>query len=133
MFAAVAALFSSIVELVIFVGVAYAVYQIFLSDWVKAHRAQVEERKGKFGSLEKIALVKLVSEDPKDIEQFITTNAAYLSNDTVQKLVARIEALHTDKVISADDILKSRFEDLAAHQEAEAEAEAEHAAKGARG
>lgn len=127
MFMAFAALFSSIVELLIFLGVAFMVYQIFVADWVKGWRAKNAEKHSKYSNVEKIALVKLVSEDPKDIEQFITNNATYLSDVTVQKLVARIDALHTDKVIAADDILKARFEDLEvkAQQQAEAEAEAE--------
>lgn len=129
MLLALAALASSIMELVIFVGIAVVIYQVFLSDWVKAWRAQNAEKHSKYSNLEKIAKVKMVSEDPKDIEQFITNNATYLSDATVQKLVARIEAIHTDKVISADDILKRRFEDLDVkrQQEAEAEEEEEHA------
>ena len=126
-----AALFGSFVELLIFVGVSVVIYQIFLSDLIKSMRAQNADRKGKFSNIEKIAKVKMVSEDPKDIEQFITNNATYLSDATVQKLVARIEALHTDNIISADDILKARFEDLEVTKrqqaEAEAEAEEEHA------
>lgn len=129
MLLALAALASSVMELVIFVGIAVVIYQVFLSDWVKAWRAQNAEKHSKYSNLEKIAKVKMVSEDPKDIEQFITNNATYLSDATVQKLVARIEAIHTDKVISADDILKQRFEDLDTkrQQEAEAEEEEEHA------
>ena len=129
MFAAIAALASSVVELLIFVGIATVIYQVFLSDWVKAWRLQNAERHSKYHNIEKIALVKLVSDDPKDIEQFITNNATYLSDATVQKLVARIDMLHTDKVIAADDILKARFEDLDVNakrqQQAQAEAEAE--------
>jgi hypothetical protein len=134
MFAAILALASSVVELLIFLGVTIVVYQVFLSDWVKAWRAQNAEKHSKYSNIEKIALVKLVSEDPKDIEQFITNNATYLSDATVQKLVARIEAIHTDKIISADDILKTRFEDLEVkhQQQAEAEAEEEAHAKTAR-
>lgn len=126
------ALFGSLVELLIFIGVSVVIYQIFLSDWVKSMRAQNADRKGKFSSIEKIAKVKMVSEDSKDIEQFITNNAQYLSDATVQKLVARIEAIHTDRVISADDILKTRFEDLETKRQQEAEAEEEAHAKTAR-
>jgi hypothetical protein len=125
MFAAIAALASSIFELIIFVGVSVVIYQIFLSDWVKAFRAQNAEKHSKYSNIEKIAKVKLVSEDPKDIEQFITNNATYLSDATVNQLVARIDALHTDKIISADDILKARFEDLEIKKQQQAEAEAE--------
>ena len=132
MLLALAALASSIMELVIFVGIAVVIYQVFLSDWVKAWRAQNAEKHSKYSNLEKIAKVKMVSEDPKDIEQFITNNATYLSDATVQKLVARIEAIHTDKVISADDILKQRFEDLDTKRQQEAEAEEEEHAKTAR-
>lgn len=128
MFLALSALLSSLVELAIFVGVAFVVYQIFLSDYIKDLRARNTERKGHYHSVEKIALVKLVSEDPKDIEKFITDNAQYLSDATVQKLVARIDALHTDKIISADDILKARFEDLEVKKQQQAEAEAEEEA-----
>lgn len=128
MFLALSALLSSIVELAIFVGVAFVVYQIFLSDYVKDLRARNSERKGHYNSVEKIALVKLVSEDPKDIEKFITDNAQYLSDVTVQKLVSRIDALHTDKIISADEILKARFEDLEVKKQQQAEAEAEEEA-----
>lgn len=131
MWLAFGALFSSVMELLIFLGVSFVIYQIFLSDWVKAWRAQNAEKHSKYSNVEKIALVKLVSEDPKDIEQFITNNATFLSDTTVQKLVARIEALHTDNIISADSILKARFEDLEVTKrqqaEAEAEAEEEHA------
>lgn len=52
----------------------------------------------------KIAQVKLVSDDRKDIEKFVTDNAKYLSNDTVKKLVARIEAIKDDNIIKDDDI-----------------------------
>jgi len=129
MFLAYGALLSSIVELLIFIGIATVIYQVFLSDWVKAFRAQNAEKHSKYSNVEKIALVKLVSEDPKDIEQFITNNATYLSDATVQKLVARIEAIQTDRIISADDLTKRRFEDLDIkhQQEAEAEEEEQHA------
>lgn len=132
MFAAIAALASSVVELLIFVGVTVMVYQIFLSDWVKAWRSQNAEKHSKYSNVEKIALVKLVSNDPKDIEQFITNNATYLSDVTVQKLVARIDAIRTDNIISADDVLKARFEDLNVRAQQEAEAEEEAHAKATR-
>src|SRR5271157_226187 len=132
MFAAIAALASSVIELLIFVGVSVMVYQIFLSDWVKAWRSQNAEKHSKYSNVEKIALVKLVSNDPKDIEQFITNNATYLSDVTVQKLVARIDAIRTDNIISADDVLKARFEDLNVRAQQEAEAEEEAHAKTAR-
>jgi hypothetical protein len=128
MFAAIAALASSVIELVIFVGVALMIYQVFLSDWVKDFRAQNAEKHSKYSNVEKLAKVKLVSEDPKDIEQFITNNATYLSDATVNLLVARIDAIRTDKIISADDILKTRFEDLDVKMQQQAEDEAEEEA-----
>jgi len=105
-------LFSSIIEFLFVVGLAVVVYQVFLSDWVRARRLQVKESQAKFDSIDKIAQVKLVSDDAKDIEDFITKNAQYLSNEVVKRLVDRIEAIKTDQIISADTILKKRIDAL---------------------
>lgn|SRR6185369_287018 len=105
-------LFSSIIEFLFVVGLAVVVYQVFLSDWVRARRLQVKESQVKFDSIDKIAQVKLVSDDAKDIEDFITKNAQYLSNEVVKRLVDRIEAIKTDQIISADTILKKRIDAL---------------------
>jgi Na+/glutamate symporter len=113
-----AALFASLMEFALFVFAVVVVYQIFLSDWVAARRAQWKEVKGKAASIDKIAQVKLVSGDAKGIEQFVTNNAQYLSDPMVKKLVARIESLQVDQVI-ADDMLKSRIAELQPEEEEE--------------
>lgn len=118
-----AALFASFLEFCLFVFAVVVVYQIFLSDFVAAKRAQWKLERTKSNSIDKIAQVKLVSDDPKGIEEFVTTNAQYLSEQMVAKLVARIEALRTDQFIMADDILKKRIADLPQSEEGEEYAE----------
>ncbi len=105
-------LFSVLVQVGIFVGVSVVLYQIFISDWIKAKRLEVKNSKSKYDSLEKIAQVKMVSDEPKDIEKFITDNAQYLSAEVVAKLVSRIEMIKTDQVINEDTLLKKRIDAL---------------------
>ena len=119
MFMAFAALASSIVEFLFFIGVAVVVYQIFISDWVAEKRQAKRDSQNQHDSVDKIAQVKLISDDAKDIEKFITTNAEHISNEMVTKLVDRIEAIKTDQVINADSILKKRIDDLAQPEEEE--------------
>jgi hypothetical protein len=119
MFLAYAALFSSLMEFVLFVFAVVVVYQIFLSDWVATKRAQWKIDKSKSGSIDKIAQVKLVSDDAKGIEEFVTTNASYLSDQMVKKLVARIESLKVDQVIAEDELLKTRIAELQPEEEEE--------------
>lgn len=69
-------LFISLAELAILIGVAVVVYYVFLSDWLSRRHFNSVENKDKISSLEKIALIKLVSGNPKDIEAFITSNAS---------------------------------------------------------
>lgn len=114
-----AALFASLMEFVLFVFAVVVVYQIFLSDWIAAKRAQWKESREKNNSIDKIAQVKLVSDDAKGIEKFVTNNAQYLSDQMVKKLVARIESIKVDGVISADEILKTRIAELEPEEEVE--------------
>lgn len=117
MFLAYAALFSSLMEFVLFVFAVVVVYQIFLSDWIATKRAQWKVDKSKSGSIDKIAQVKLVSDDAKGIEEFVTTNASFLSDQMVKKLVARIESLKIDHVIAEDELLKTRIAELQPEEE----------------
>jgi len=114
-----AALFASLMEFVLFVFAVVVVYQIFLSDWIAAKRVQWKEARNKNDSIDKIAQVKLVSDDAKGIEKFVTNNAQYLSDQMVKKLVARIESIRVDGVISADEILKTRIAELEPEEESE--------------
>lgn len=120
-------LFSSLVEFLLFIGGVVLVYQIFLSDWLQGVRAANKERNSAKESANKIAQVKMVSDDPKDIEKFISANAQYLSEETVKKLVDRIEMIKCDRIIYEDSI-KKRVDDLGAKErQAQAEMEAEQA------
>lgn len=110
-------LFGSVVEVLITIGLLVVAYQVFLSDWFSEKRQQAKESQTQHDSVDKIAQVKIVSDDPKDIEKFITSNAEYLSNEMVGRLVERIEAIKTDQVISADSLLKKRIDDLAQPEE----------------
>ena len=126
-------LFTTVMEFLFFVGACVLVYQVFLSDWLQGIRAANKERNSAKESANKIAQVKLVSDDPKDIEKFISANAQYLSEETVKKLVGRIEMIKCDRIIYEDSV-KKRVDDLAAREvQAEVELEAEQAlAKGRR-
>ena len=114
-----AALFASFLEFVLCVFGVVVVYQIFLSDWVAAKRAEWKEAKERNNSIDKIAQVKLVSDDAKGIETFVTKNAQYLSDQMVKKLVARIEAIKAGEVITADELLKTRIAELPQPEEEE--------------
>lgn len=127
MFMAFAALFSSVFEFLLFVGALVVLYQVFLSDWISSKKEAVRESKGKLGAVEKIAQIKLVSDDAKDIEKFVTDNAAYLSGPTVTKLAARIESLHIDTIIRDDEQLNKRIAALPQPEELEDEEEEVHA------
>lgn len=117
MFLAYAALLSSLLEFAMGVFAVVVVYQIFFSDWIATKRTQWKIDKSKSGSIDKIAQVKLVSDDAKGIEEFVTTNASDLSDQMVKKLVARIESLKVDQVISGDELLKTRIAELQPEEE----------------
>jgi hypothetical protein len=113
-------LFASLFEFALIVVAVVVVYQVFLSDLIAAKRSQWKESKEKYSSMDKIAQVKLVSDDAKEIEKFVTDNAQFISNNMVNKLVERIEYLHADKYIASnEDTLKKRIADLPQQPEAE--------------
>lgn len=116
-----AALFASFVEFCVFIAIVVGLYQIFVKDWFRAMRAQWKAESSKASNMDKIAQVKLVSTDPKDIEQFVTNNAQYLSDQMVKRLVERIDSLRTDQIIIADEVLKRRIEELPQPEEEEEE------------
>lgn len=114
-------LFTSFMEFCLAAIVVITLYQIFLSDWVDEKRTQWKESRIKVNSVDKIAQVKLVSDDAKGIEDFVTKNAQYLSDQMVKKLVARIEDIKAGSVIAADEILKTRIAELPQEKEDYAE------------
>lgn len=93
-------------------SLAYMVYQIFFSESIQEKFEIKRNYQLKHDNVAKIARVKLVSDDRKDIEKFITENAQYLSNEMVEQLVNRIELIKNDQVISADTDLKRRIDAL---------------------
>ena len=105
-------LFITALELVAGIAGLVLVYHVFLSDYVKERREKSNENKAKLNSMNKIACLKLVSNDAKDIEKFIEANAQFLSAEVVNKLVSRIEYLNADKAISDDNNLKTRIDAL---------------------
>ena len=73
-------------------------YQIFISDKIQVWwNGRAEST-----SADKIARLKMLSDDSKDIEKFIIANAATLSNESMNQLLARLETLHADKVLNDD-------------------------------
>lgn len=112
-------MFTEIIEFILFIGIGATIYYTFVSDWWGARHARFKESKILSSNIGKIAQVKLVSDDKKDIEQFITENATYLTDQMVDKLVARIESLKVDDVIINDDRLKKRIVGLPIQEEEE--------------
>lgn len=114
-----AGLFAAIIEFVFLIGVCVLVYEIFLSDFIEEKRISYIKKRSEKNSINKVALVKLISDDAKDIEKFISNNAQYLSDEMVNKLVNRIESIKYDKIIYNDSL--SQRIDMAAMQTEEAE------------
>lgn len=105
-------MWDGLISALLVIVIAVAIYQIFLSDWVEDKLTRFTEYRTKYGNVDKIAMVKLVSDDAKGIEQFVNDNARYLSQKMVQKLVNRIETLRFDNTIADDDFLKKRIANL---------------------
>jgi hypothetical protein len=101
-------LLEALIPTIIAIGLIVIAYQIFLSDYLTSKLKTRRDSRNNRDAMGKIAKVKLVSDDPKDIEKFITVNAQYLSDDTVNKLVERIELIKADRVIMEDG-LKARI------------------------
>lgn len=90
------------------------IYDVFFGD-VIANKLRLKKKTASTKSnIEKLARVKSISDDPKDIEKFITDNTQYLSPELVELLVCRIELLKADKVIDNDNVLKTRIDALEA-------------------
>lgn len=108
------------VHVVIGIGLVFAVAAYFLLF----HDDVIEKRNDALRLLqtkteaEKIAKVKALSTNVKDIEKFIIDNAKTLSDATIDILVARMEMLAADRVIREDD-LKTRIDSVVAAGEPE--------------
>lgn len=104
----VAVLIGTIVEIAFVAGIVILAYQVFISDKIKNWKNNRSKRIEATNSAEKIAQVKLLSDDRKEIELFIEKNATYLSNNIVKKLVDRLEYLKAEHVIEEDDLKKKK-------------------------
>lgn len=109
-------------HVLILIGVAFAVgayFLLFHDDVVEKRNEALKLLQNKTEA-EKIAKVKALSTNTKDIEKFILDNAKTLSDATIDILVARMEMLAADRVIRDDD-LKMRIESVAKDDEVTAD------------
>lgn len=80
---------------------------VYGPDWVD----NIKRNKQRSNSISKLAELKLVSNDSKDIESFATKNVDSLSDKMFNRLVVRIEDLRVD------DDLKMRYDELSENDE----------------
>lgn len=98
--------------MLLFVGACAIIYHIFLADYVQEWNESRTKKTVAKNSVNKIAVVKMLSNDAKDIEKFVSDNAQYLTDDLVKKLAERIEIINCDKVLY-EDSLKNRIDNVA--------------------
>lgn len=108
----------TICETVFSLLILFVIYDSFLGDVIADKLAARKNKTTTLSNIEKLARVKSVSDNPKDIEKFITDNTQYLSSEIVEQLVCRIELLKADMVIDGDN-LKTRIDSLDQHDEVE--------------
>lgn len=111
-------MFGTMIEIVGAGITVIVLYQVFVSDavsdaWngIMDKRKRGQQSKERISAADKIAKVKMVSTDIKDIEKFIMDNAKDLSDGVVSQLVSHIEALRADQDIMGD-ALKSKIDGL---------------------
>lgn len=85
-----------------------SLYYLFVENGLVSFFSSRKAKKRAMTSAEKVARVKATSDDPKEIETFITKNAENLGEESLNKLIERIELLKADRIIN-DDILKRRI------------------------
>ncbi len=109
-------------NIVVLIGIAFAVgaYFLLFHDDIMEKRADAAKLLQNKNEAEKIAKVKALSTNPKDIEKFILDNAKTLSDATIDILIARMEMLAADRVIRDDD-LKMRIESVSKEEEPNAD------------
>jgi len=108
------------VHVIILVGIAFAIgaYFLLFHDDIMEKRNDALRLLQNKSEAEKIAKVKALSTNPKDLEKFIIDNAKTLSDATIDILVARLEMLAADRVIRDDD-LKARIDTVVSASEPE--------------
>jgi hypothetical protein len=90
-------------EIVMIVGIAAFVYQVFLSDSIKQLISNRRESLNEKDRVNKIAKLILISDSFEEIEKFIKNNALSISNEMMKLLISRVEYLRADKIIQDDD------------------------------
>lgn len=93
----------------------FILYELLIADAIGNRLKKSRTRKLTTDKFEKIAQIKLISDDSKEIEKFISDNTEFLSDETVKKLVERMEVIKSDRIINNDN-LKARIETLASSQ-----------------
>ncbi len=101
-------LFESLFELMVGAAIIIGGCHLLFAKSMARESALKQNKK----AAENMAIVKLHSNDSKDIEKFLNENAQYLSTDIVEKLADRLETVR----ILNEEPLKKRFEDLETHQ-----------------
>ena len=89
-------------EIVMIVGIAAFIYQVFLSDSIKQLITNRRESSNEKARVNKIAKLILISDSFEEIEKFIKNNALNISNETMKLLISRVEYLRADKIIQDD-------------------------------
>ncbi len=91
--------------------VAVTLYEIFISDYISEKLDDYRTNKDKYLNANRVAKVKVFSDNVSDIEKFIISSGHYLSEEMVQQLINRIESLQADKALF-NDPLKARIDAL---------------------
>ena len=89
-------LFSTPISSTIIISIitfAVLIYWAFFSDAIRDKNNKKKKKEVDIENIKKISLIKMVSDDKKEIENFITTNVEILPNDIIVKLVERIEVI----------------------------------------
>jgi hypothetical protein len=101
--------FETLCSSIMVAGLFYLIYHTFLYSTIEKKIKTIRDKIANKSVSEKIAQVKLISDDPKDIERFISANARYLSDKLVKRLVSRIEMIKCDQII-LEDTLQTRID-----------------------
>lgn len=80
----------------------------------------MRDEKNKYKSLERVAAMLLLSRDKEEIRKFALAKVDYLTDDSYQKLLCRIEELNADDILAGEP-LKKRIEALDSESESEPE------------
>lgn len=80
-------------------AISVLLYWAFFSDSLKDRIKRKKQKEIDIENIKKISLIKMVSDDRKEIENFISSNVEILPTDIIVKLVERIEVIKSDKLL----------------------------------